>query len=102
MIKISALKTFTGQRHRYSSEPEMTRGRIILLTSRLPFITGNDALHQLTRRNVSLYISITSLNGSSFYKEYPNFSIESEATKYKLHIEGTPTGTLGKYFSIFP
>lgn len=44
---------------------------------------------------------MTGLNGSSFYKEYPYLFIESEATKYRLHIGGTPTGTLGKLVSIF-
>lgn len=37
---------------------------------------------------------------SEFYKEYPSFSIDTEATKDKPHIGGTPTGTLGKHYSI--
>lgn len=75
---------------------------LCLRISRLSLTIGNDPLHQLTMRNVSLYISMTGLNGTSFYKEYPYFFIESEATKYRLHIGGTPTGTLGKLlFSIF-
>lgn len=61
------------------------------------FITGNDALHQLTKKNVSLYVSIADVHGSSYFKMYPNFSVESETTKYRLRIGGTPTGTLSKY-----
>lgn len=37
---------------------------------------------------------------SEFYKEYPSFSIDTEATKYKPHIGVTPSGTLGKHYSI--
>lgn len=85
----------------FFSEPLMTRcilACLCLLASRLSLTIGNDPLHQLTKKNVSLYISMTGLNGSSFYKEYPYFFIESEATKYRLHIGGTPTGTFGNFF----
>lgn len=62
------------------------------------FITGNDALHQLTKKNVSLYVSIADVHGSSYFKIYPYFSVESESSKYRLCIGGSPTGTLSKYW----
>ena len=57
--------------------------------------TGNDALHQLTKTRVALHVSLTSLKLTTVYAEYGNFSIEDEANKYKLHINGWIAGTLG-------
>ncbi|XP_078330697.1 microfibril-associated glycoprotein 4-like [Crassostrea virginica] len=55
---------------------------------------GNDVLHQLTKTQVALHVSLTSLDLTTVYAEYRNFSIGDEANKYKLHINGWMTGTL--------
>ncbi|XP_062583726.1 angiopoietin-4-like [Saccostrea cucullata] len=56
---------------------------------------GNDVIHQLTRgKNSFLYVTITLKNGTRFYEMYSQFSVSSEADKYKLYLSGNATGTL--------
>ncbi|XP_061195990.1 ficolin-3-like [Saccostrea echinata] len=56
---------------------------------------GNEVIHHLTRQtNSMLYVSITHVNGSTFYEKYNEFSISGEADGYSLHFGGA-SGTLG-------
>ncbi|XP_062589869.1 microfibril-associated glycoprotein 4-like [Saccostrea cucullata] len=57
---------------------------------------GNDVIHQLTKgRNSSLYVSITSYNGTALYELYQQFSVSHERNNYRLFLGGSATGTLG-------
>ncbi|XP_062610920.1 ficolin-1-like [Saccostrea cucullata] len=57
---------------------------------------GNDVIHQLTNGRPSyLYIWITLDDGRNLYELYDQFSVSSEAEKYKLFLSGLATGTLG-------
>ncbi|XP_052702060.1 ficolin-2-like [Crassostrea angulata] len=56
---------------------------------------GNDAIHNLTQANNSLYISITLTNGTTLYELYELFRISNEQDNYRLSIGGTAAGTLG-------
>nr|XP_019927003.2 angiopoietin-related protein 7 [Crassostrea gigas] len=56
---------------------------------------GNDAIHNLTQANNSLYISITLTNGTTLYELYELFRISNEQDNYRLSIGGTASGTLG-------
>lgn len=60
-------------------------------------ISGNDALHQLTKgRNSSLYISIKLKDDTVRYELYGQFSVSNETDKYRLFLGGPVTGTLGR------
>lgn len=61
----------------------------------VPFFVGNDAIHNLTQANNSLYISITLTNGTTLYELYELFRISNEQDNYRLSIGGTASGTLG-------
>ncbi|XP_062592819.1 fibroleukin-like [Saccostrea cucullata] len=56
---------------------------------------GNDVIHQLTKENSFLYVSITLQNGTTLYEMYDRFSVSDEAGKYQLFLAGPATGTLG-------
>ncbi|XP_062611118.1 ryncolin-4-like [Saccostrea cucullata] len=56
---------------------------------------GNDVIHQLTKENSSLYVSITLQNGTTLYEMYDGFSVSNETEKYQLFLAGPATGTLG-------
>ncbi|XP_062603932.1 microfibril-associated glycoprotein 4-like [Saccostrea cucullata] len=56
---------------------------------------GNDFIHQLTKENSSLYVSITLENGTTLYEMYDRFSVSNETGKYQLFLAGPSTGTLG-------
>lgn len=80
-----------------------------IYVSKILNISGNDAIHQLTKGiNSYLYIGIESrLSKSIMFKLYDEFSISGEDKNYTLHIERPKFGTLGMYnsknygFSIF-
>ncbi|XP_061195993.1 ficolin-1-A-like [Saccostrea echinata] len=56
---------------------------------------GNDFIHHLTRNDTSkLYVSITHVDGRTFFERYNTFSISDEANGYSLHFGGA-FGTLG-------
>ncbi|XP_078327584.1 techylectin-5B-like isoform X1 [Crassostrea virginica] len=61
------------------------------------FWIGNDVIHQLTRHeNVTLYLAITLVNGTTLYQMYRRFSVADEADKFRLFLqEPVPNGTLG-------
>lgn len=65
------------------------------MNSFIHIFVGNDAIHKLTKKPSSLYISITLNNGTTFFELYEIFSISSEADNYRLFIGGQATGTLG-------
>ncbi|XP_061190431.1 fibroleukin-like [Saccostrea echinata] len=57
---------------------------------------GNNEIHQLTKRkDCSLYVSITLVNGTSLYQLYDGFTVSDESENYKLSLKGTTRGTLG-------
>ena len=66
--------------------------------------SGNDVIHQLTRQeNVTLYLAITLINGTTLHQMYRRFSVADEADKFRLFLqEPVPNGTLGMtvYLSI--
>ncbi|XP_022307481.2 fibroleukin-like [Crassostrea virginica] len=61
------------------------------------FWIGNDVIHQLTRQeNVTLYVAITLVNGTTLHQMYRRFSVADEADKFRLFLqEPEPNGTLG-------
>ena len=67
--------------------------------------SGNDVIHQLTRNeNVTLYVAITLVNGTTLYQVYRRFSVADESDKFRLFVqEPEPDGTLGLtvYLCIF-
>ncbi|XP_048765219.2 angiopoietin-related protein 1-like [Ostrea edulis] len=57
---------------------------------------GNDAISKLTTaNNSSLLVLITLNNGRTLYETYYNFAVSGENDRYRLHLGGTATGTLG-------
>jgi hypothetical protein len=60
------------------------------------YISGNDAIHQLTKgRNSSLYVLIVLHNDTAYYELYRQFNVSNEADKYRMFLGGPATGTLG-------
>ncbi|XP_061190430.1 fibroleukin-like [Saccostrea echinata] len=57
---------------------------------------GNDVIHQLTKRkDCSLYVSITLVNGTRLYQLYDGFTVSDESENYKLSLKGATRGTVG-------
>jgi len=60
---------------------------------------GNDLLHQLTNTPYSahkLRFDLHATNGSWYYAEYSRFIVDSEASKYRMHVSGY-SGNAGGY-----
>ena len=59
---------------------------------------GNEIIHQLTRNgNVTLYVAITLVNGTTLYQVYRRFSVADESDKFRLFLQEPADGNLGLY-----
>ncbi|XP_078330773.1 fibroleukin-like [Crassostrea virginica] len=69
----------------------------LTITSETCMKKGNEVIHQLTRNeNVTLYIAITLVNGTTLHQVYRRFSVADESDKFRLFLqERKPNGTLG-------
>ena len=66
------------------------------------FWLANEFLYQETtlynshsRKSVELYVSVTALNGKTYYSKNNNFAILSKDSKYTLQVSHHSTGTTG-------
>ena len=59
---------------------------------------GNELLHQITTHQgeYELRIDMTNANGDTGHAHYSSFSVDNEASDYRLHV-GKHSGTVGTY-----
>eukprot|EP00794_Sanderia_malayensis_P006932 gene6932-7711_t len=67
---------------------------------RKEFWLGNDLIHRLTKqKNTMIRFDLEDTQGNKAFAEYSSFSIDSEASKYRLHVAGYK-GTAGDSFQL--
>jgi hypothetical protein len=57
-------------------------------------LTGNDAIHFLTKTEQELRVDLTSFSGEKAYALYSTFKVANETSKYQLTVWGF-SGTAG-------
>jgi ficolin len=63
-------------------------------------ISGNDAIHFLTKTDQELRVDLTDSDGDKVYALYSTFKVGNETSKYQLTVSGY-SGTAGMYASHF-
>eukprot|EP00794_Sanderia_malayensis_P015052 gene15052-16605_t len=64
------------------------------------FWLGNDKIHRLTKqKNTMIRFDLEDTQGNKAFEEYSSFSIDNEASKYKVHVAGY-NGTAGNSFHV--
>eukprot|EP00794_Sanderia_malayensis_P017932 gene17932-19721_t len=67
---------------------------------RKEFWLGNDKIHRLTKqKNTMIRFDLEDTQGNKAFAEYSSFSIDNEASKYRVHVAGYK-GTAGNSFSV--
>eukprot|EP00794_Sanderia_malayensis_P019193 gene19193-21115_t len=67
---------------------------------RKEFWLGNDKINRLTKqKNTMIRFDLEDTQGNKAFAEYSSFSIDNEASKYRVHVAGYK-GTAGNSFSV--
>ena len=63
------------------------------------FCSGNELLHQITTHQgeYELRIDMTNANGDTGHAHYSAFSVDNEASEYRLRVGQQHSGTVGTY-----